>query len=206
MNRILSDTIKIFLITLVAGLMLGGVYTITKEPIKKAEEAAKQDAYKAVFKDADSFTETKFNEKEARKLLDDNGYADDTIDEVVEAKDASGSTLGYVLTITSTAGYGGDIQFSIGLTMDGTLNGYSILSISETAGLGMKAKEEKFASQFRNKNVSRLEVTKTGAKSDEEIDAISGATITSKAMTYGVDSGLCYFQNVILNGGGTQDE
>lgn len=206
MNRIVNDTVKIFLITLVAGLMLGGVYTITKEPIKKAEEAAKQEAYKAVFKDAAKFEDTKFDEKQARKILDDNGYSDDTINEVVKAEDASGSTVGYVLTITSSAGYGGDIQFSIGLQMDGTLNGYSILSISETAGLGMKAKEEKFASQFRNKNVARLEVTKTGAKSDEEIDAISGATITSKAMTYGVDSGICYFQNVILQEGGTQDE
>ncbi len=204
MNRIVSDTLKIFMITLVAGLLLGAVYMITKEPIRKADENAKQEAYKAVFEDAKTFEATKFDEKEARKLLDKNSYQDDTINEVVEAKDGSGALLGYVLTITSTAGYGGDIQFSIGIKMDGTLNGYSILSISETAGLGMKAKEEKFSSQFKNKNVTRLEVTKTGAKSDEEIDAISGATITSKAMTYGIDSGLCYFQNKLAAEGGAQ--
>lgn len=204
MNRIVSDTLKIFMITLVAGLLLGAVYMITKEPIRKADEDAKQQAYKAVFTDAKSFNETKFDEKEARKILDENSYQDDTINEVVEAKDASDNLLGYVLTITSTAGYGGDIKFSIGIKMDGTLNGYSILSISETAGLGMKAKEDKFSSQFKNKNVERLEVTKTGAKSDEEIDAISGATITSKAMTYGVDSGLCYFQNKLVAEGGAQ--
>lgn len=204
MNRIVSDTLKIFMITLVAGLLLGAVYMITKEPIRKADEDAKQQAYKTVFTDAKSFNETKFDEKEARKILDENSYQDDTINEVVEAKDASDNLLGYVLTITSTAGYGGDIKFSIGIKMDGTLNGYSILSISETAGLGMKAKEDKFSSQFKNKNVERLEVTKTGAKSDEEIDAISGATITSKAMTYGVDSGLCYFQNKLVAEGGAQ--
>ncbi|MGN0170233.1 MAG: RnfABCDGE type electron transport complex subunit G [Lachnospiraceae bacterium] len=201
MNRIVKDTIKIFAITLIAGLLLGGVYMITKEPIAQAEEAAKQEAYKAVFTDADSFEAVDFDTEQARQLLDENQYSDDTIDEVVLAKDAQGTTLGYVLTVTSTAGYGGNIQFSMGITLDGTLNGYSILSISETAGLGMKAKEEKFSSQFVNKCVERFEVTKTGATSDSEIDAISGATITSKAMTYGIDSGLCYFQNVLLEGG-----
>lgn len=201
MNRIVKDTIKIFAITLIAGLLLGGVYMITKEPIAQAEEAAKQEAYKAVFTDADSFEAVDFDTEQARQLLDENQYSDDTIDEVVLAKDAQGTTLGYVLTVTSTAGYGGNIQFSMGITLDGTLNGYSILSISETAGLGMKAKEEKFSNQFVNKCVERFEVTKTGATSDSEIDAISGATITSKAMTYGIDSGLCYFQNVLLEGG-----
>ncbi|MCR4956053.1 MAG: RnfABCDGE type electron transport complex subunit G [Lachnospiraceae bacterium] len=201
MSRIVSDTIKIFAITLVAGLLLGGVYTITKEPIAKAEDAAKQEAYKSVFKDADSFEAVDFDEKQAASVLKEGGYTDDTIDEVVVAKDKAGEEMGYVLTITSSAGYGGDIQFSIGLMKDGTLNGYSILSISETAGLGMKAKEEKFSSQFVNKQVEKFEVTKTGSTSDSEIDAISGATITSKAMTYGVDSGLYYFQNVLMEGG-----
>lgn len=201
MNRIVKDTIKIFAITLIAGLLLGGVYMITKEPIANAEEQAKQEAYKAVFNDADSFEAVTFDADEARQLLDDNQFSDDIIDEVVLAKDAQGSTLGYVLTVTSTAGYGGNIQFSMGITMDGTLNGYSILSISETAGLGMKAKEEKFSSQFVDKSVEKFEVTKTGSTSDAEIDAISGATITSKAMTYGINSGLCYFRNVLLEGG-----
>ncbi len=201
MNRIVKDTIKIFAITLIAGLLLGGVYMITKEPIANAEEQAKQEAYKAVFNDADCFEAVTFDADEARQLLDDNQFSDDIIDEVVLAKDAQGSTLGYVLTVTSTAGYGGNIQFSMGITMDGTLNGYSILSISETAGLGMKAKEEKFSSQFVDKSVEKFEVTKTGSTSDAEIDAISGATITSKAMTYGINSGLCYFRNVLLEGG-----
>lgn len=201
MNRIIKDTLKIFAITLVAGLLLGAVYMVTKEPIAKAEEQAKQEAYKTVFDSADSFEATKFDEKQARECLDENGFQDDTINEVVAAKDGSGNLLGYVLTITSSAGYGGDIQFSIGLTLDGNLNGYSILSISETAGLGMKAKEEKFSSQFVNKAAGNFEVTKTGATSENEIDAISGATITSKAMTYGVNSGICYFNTILMEGG-----
>lgn len=201
MNRIVKDTLKIFAITLIAGLLLGGVYMITKEPIAKAEEQAKQEAFKAVFTDATSFEAIDIDESAARKLLDDNGFGDDTINEVVCAKNSSNETLGYVLTVTSTAGYGGDIQFSMGVSMDGTLNGYSILSISETAGLGMKAKEEKFSSQFNNKNVESFEVTKTGSQNDSEIDAISGATITSKAMTFGINAGLCYFNNQLVEGG-----
>ena len=61
------------------------------------------------------------------------------IDKALEAKDGSGTLLGYVLTVTSREGYGGDITFTMGIRLDGTLNGISILSISETAGLGMKA-------------------------------------------------------------------
>lgn len=201
MKRILKDTLSIFAITLVAGLLLGGVYSITKEPIAKAEEQAKQEAYESVFDGAKEFDEVKIDEKEAAKILADNGYEANSIDEVVCAKDGSGQVMGYVITVTSTAGYGGNIQFSMGVTMDGVLNGYSILSISETAGLGMKAKEDKFSSQFKDKQVEKFEVTKTGSTSDSEIDAISGATITSKAMTYGIDAGLCFFQNNIVKEG-----
>lgn len=201
MNKILKDTLKITIITLVAGICLGLVYEITKTPIANAEEAAQQKAYEAVFEDADSFTECKdFDTDAARKLLDENGYQDDTIDGVVTAVDASGSTLGYVITVTSSAGYGGDIQFSMGVQIDGTLNGYEILSISETAGLGMNAKEEKFKSQFDHVSATEFTVTKSTATSDSEIEAISGATITSKAVTYGVDAGLVYFNSLIEGG------
>lgn len=194
MKRILNDTIAFFAITLIAGLLLGGVYTITKEPIKDAQERAKQEAYKSVFKEATQFEITEIEQKQAEKILSEHGYKDNIIDEVVCAKGANGELLGYVITVISTAGYGGNIQFSMGITVDGALNGYSILSISETAGLGMKATEEKFSSQFENKQVTKFEVTKNGASSDQEIDAISGATITSKAITNGINAGLCFFQ------------
>jgi len=58
--------------------------------------------------------------------------------------------------------------------------------------------------QYAGKNVTQFVVTKTGAASDEQIDAISGATITSNAVTNGVNAGLYYFQNVL--GGGNADE
>ena len=97
-----------------------------------------------------------------------------------------------MLTVTDHEGYGGDIQFAMGVQNDGTLNGISFLSIGETAGLGMKAQDEAFCDQFAGKNVDRFTYTKNGASNEMEIDAISGATITTNAVTSGVNSGLYY--------------
>ena len=200
MNSIVNDTLSITVITLVAGLALGIVQDITAGPIAQQQEKAKQEAYQAVFEDADSFEEFLPDEtKQAVDLvtyLDENGYDAQTVDEIMTAKDASGETLGYAFTITSSEGYGGDIQFAMGVQNDGTLNGISILSIEETAGLGMKADTDEFKDQFKDKKVEKFTYTKNGAAADDEIDAISGATITTNAMTNGINAGLCAFRYV----------
>ena len=182
-NRIIKDTIAITVITLVAGLALGVVQDITADPIAKQEAQAKQDAYKAVFADADSFETVDVDADAMQSYLDENGYAAQSIDETMLAKDASGNELGYAFTVTTSEGYGGDIQFAMGIQDDGTLNGISILSIGETAGLGMRANTDAFKDQFKDKNVDKFEYTKTGATADDQIDALSGATITTNAMT-----------------------
>lgn len=196
-NTIIKDTMILTLITLVAGLLLGLVYEITKGPIAEQEELAKQEAYMAVFADADHF-EAVIEEENAdlQSYLAENGYTAQTVTEVMEAVDASGNSLGYVLNVTTAEGYGGDISFSMGLQEDGTLNGISILSISETAGLGMNADTDAFKGQFADKNVDEFVVTKTGSTTDNEIDALSGATITTKAMVGGVNAGICAVQYV----------
>ena len=125
-----------------------------------------------------------------------------TIDGCVQAVGSDGTLLGYVITVTPHNGYSGDITFSLGVQLDGTLNGYSITSISETAGLGMKAQEEAFYSQFENKKVETFTVTKTGSTDDSQIDAISGATITSSAVTDGVNAGLAYYRDLLQTTGG----
>lgn len=56
------------------------------------------------------------------------------------------------MNITSHEGYGGDINFSMGVSMDGTVTGVEMLSLSETAGLGMRAKDEEFKGQFAGKS------------------------------------------------------
>lgn len=202
MKEMMKNTGILLAITLIAGLLLGVVYQVTKDPIAEQEAKAKQEACQEVFQDAASFgmidvesvTDVGWNEE---------GYSQESIDEVMEAKDASGELLGYVITVTTKEGYGGDIQFSVGVRMDGTVNGISILAISETAGLGMRA-DEVLKPQFAGKQVEKFAYTKSGATSDNQIDAISGATITTNAVTNGVNAGLYYFQTVL--GGGSANE
>lgn len=187
-----KDTGILLVITLVAGLLLGLVYQITKEPIALQKEKAKQEACMEVFADASSFAEVEAVQPDVQEWAA-AGFSQETIDEVMEAQDASGAVLGYVITVTTKEGYGGDIRFTVGITKDGTVNGIAILEIAETAGLGMRA-EEVLVPQFANKKVEQFEYTKSGAISDSQIDAISGATITTNAVTNGVNAGLYYFQ------------
>ena len=199
MKEMLKNAGILLAITVIAGFVLGAVYQITKGPIAKAEEAAAMEAYKEVFADASDFSEVDVQ----ADALTAGGVTGSDINNVFEAKEADGALLGYVLVVTTHEGYGGDIQFTLGVKMDGTVNGISILAISETPGLGMEA-ESVLKPQYAGKNVAQFTVTKTGAISDDQIDAISGATITSNAVTGGVNAGLYYFQNVL--GGGTANE
>lgn len=201
-NKIIKDALALILITLVAGVALGGVYEITKDPIAKQEAQAKAEAYEQVFTDAAAFEEVEMDDtliQTIRDQLDQEGYKAQSIEEVMRAEDQSGETLGYAFTVVTSEGYGGDIQFSMGVQNDGTLNGISILSIGETAGLGMNADTPAFKDQFVGKQVEKLQYTKNGATQDDEINAISGATVTTNAMTNGVNAGLCAFR--VMEGG-----
>lgn len=189
MNKaIIKDAIILFVITLVAGLLLGVVYEVTKAPIAAQEAKTKAEAQKGVFKEAAEFKQVDVDSEKAKAAVS-NGV---TVDEVYEALDASGAHLGYVIQATSPNGYGGNITLMAGVSSDGTSNGYSLLTINETAGLGMNAKTDDFKNQYAGKNVEAFEVTKTGASADNQIDAISGATITSNAVTEAVNACLTY--------------
>lgn len=194
-SRIIKDTLAITVITLVSGLLLGVVNDITAGPIAAQEAKAKEAAYKAVFAEADSFEAVMSGEDAGlESFLDEKGYTAQNINEVMKALDAEGGELGYAFTVTTAEGYGGDIRFAMGVKEDGTLNGISILSIGETAGLGMRANTDEFKDQFRDKKVEKFTYTKNGAAAEDEIDALSGATITTNAMTNGVNAGLSAFQ------------
>lgn len=190
MNKIIRNTIILTIITLVSGLCLGLVYEITKEPIAAAEEEAKKEAWQAVFPDADlsQFESTDVDTKVAEQVASDLGVSA-TVDEVCTVGDQ-----GYVITVTDSEGYGGDIQITVGIKTDGTISGVSFLSISETAGLGMRAKEPSFYEQYIGKEAEKFYVSKDGGDG-EPIDALSGATITSRAVTGAVNTALGYFQN-----------
>ncbi len=177
----------LFVITLLAGLILGFVYELTKEPRRIQQEKAIVEACQAVFADAAAFEELDYTVPEA--MAADFAAKGVEIGTVFEAKDTAGAALGYVVETTSREGYGGNIVLYVGVRMDGTLNDVSILEIAETPGLGMQA-EDVLLPQFSQKQVASFTYTKTGSQSESEIDAISGATITTEAVTNAVNGGL----------------
>lgn len=203
MKEIMKNAGILFAITLIAGLLLGVVNDVTKEPIaKKAEEAAKE-AMSSVFLEdtanglpgADSYTELSFSQSKVESILSMAGLDAESVDAMYEAKDASGNLLGYVFGVTSKEGYAGEISFTMGIRLDGTLNGICLTTINETVGLGMNA-EEVLVPQFAGKRVTSFEYTKMGAMADNQVDAITSATYTTNAIVNGVNAGLCVFEQI----------
>lgn len=200
----LKNTLIMFCIAVVAGGILGLVYEVTKEPIANMAVKEKQAANRKVFSDAQDFSDSMFDKEDLKEsssnLLnaDGNSFNADVTD-CITAYDSTGSLLGYVLEVTAHGGYSGDMVYQVGIQIDGTVKGISLTSISETAGLGMRA-EEVLVPQFINKDVPSFEVTKTGAVMANQIDAISSATRTSKAVTEGVNCALEFFRTVLTGG------
>ncbi len=208
-STLIRDALALFLITLISGLALSYIYEVTKAPIVQQQESKKQKANQAVFMDATTFEA----DEELLELANstdlstlNSEYAGITIDEVNKALNSNGELLGYNLTVTTKQSYDDSMTFVFSYSMEGKINGISYTSISETAGLGMKAKDAKFTDQYLNKEVKEFVVTKTGATSDEQIDALSGATVTSKAVTNAVNAGISFLtENVTELGGGANE-
>lgn len=210
MGKIFKDASVLFIITLVAGVLLGLVYQVTKEPIAAQNEKAKQEAYETVLESADEFeviySEENSEDLDSLKALlawSDDDYSKDDISEVVAGK-SNGETVGYVITVVAHDGYAGDIKFSVGISKEGECLGTSILSIGETAGLGMRAKTDpSYLNQFKNVTTDKFELVTDGTGSeagDSVVDAISGSTVTSKAMAKGINAALTAFK--VLEEGG----
>lgn len=191
----------LFVITLVAGLALGFVYELTKEPRRIQEEKAIQEACAAVFADAAEFAEIEYTPDE--EMVSQLGETGVRIGTVYEAYDTGNELLGYVIETTSTEGYGGNIVLYVGVTCEGVLNDVSILEISETPGLGMNA-ENVLLPQFHEKTAAAFTYTKNGSTSDSEIDAISGATITTSAVTNAVNGSLLVYEELMQGGGSNE--
>lgn len=201
---IIKDALALCLITLVAAVLLGFVNELTKDRIVEQKAAAKEAAYREVYPEAASIVtdDAAVGEKvaAAAELLKDNGFESITVDEAGLALDASGKTLGYVMTVTTKKGYGGAITMTMGYRLDGAITGIAFVTLNETPGFGMKANEAAFKEQFIGKNAFELVWVKTGASADNEIDAISGATITTKAVTGAVNAGLCFAADMAASG------
>ena len=200
MKGILKDAAILFVITLVAGLCLGAVHEVTLDPIAKAQEAAATKTYKEVFPEAAKFEQTDELTAAVAASADEilaQGFGNVSIDAAQEALAEDGTLLGYLITASSNDGYNGLVQISAGITAEGTLTGIGFLSISETPGLGMKASEPEFKGQFTGKAAQTLEVTKTAPSADNQIQAISGATYTSNAVTGAANAAIYFVENCI---------
>ncbi|EHM10568.1 electron transport complex, RnfABCDGE type, G subunit [Thermanaerovibrio velox DSM 12556] len=171
----------LFVITAVTGLVLGAVQQITAGPISKTKEAQRQEAFRKTLPEADSFNPVKFPPVSG-------------VQDVQEGR-KGGELVGYAVTV-SVKGYAGPVVFVTGIGSDGIIRGISMLSQSETPGLGAKASEPSFSDQFRGKKAQVLKVVKSAPAKDDEVLAISGATITSRAVTEGVNSAVEVFEKM----------
>ena len=171
----------LLVITAVAAMILGYTNDITKGPIEQQMVQANITARQTVLPTAKEFEEV------SKDQFD--GYAN--IVEVYKGlKD--GEVVGYTVK-TNPGGYGGAVEVMVGLGVDEIVTGVNIGSHQETPGLGAKASGT-FKDQYNGKSTQKdLEVIKAGETGDNEIMSISGATITSRAVTKGVNSAIKLF-------------
>ena len=176
MKDILKLGITLFAICAVAALVLGVTNNITAPVIEERNIQASNEARKIVLSETDEFKEL-------------DGMNSDIVLEVYEGiKD--GQVIGYTIK-TSSKGYGGAIELMVGISKDGKITGVEIGNHSETPGLGSKATEPMFKNQYVDKDVlNSLLVVKGSTNNDNEISAISGATITSNGVTSGVNAAM----------------
>lgn len=192
LKKIIKDIFILCLITVICGGLMGYVYQITKKPIEKQAKQTQQEAYRRVMKKATRFN--KYEDQKVKKLAKQLKNNEGNV-EIVQALKAyqNKKNIGEVIQVIDHDGFGGDIEIIVGINQQKEITGVEILTIDETVGLGMNAKNKEFRNQYKGKQVDYFKVVKTGKQSDEEVDSLSGATITSKAMTNGINGALDFY-------------
>lgn len=169
LKQIIKPTLCLFIICLLITLLLAATNNLTSQKIQQQAVKKQEDSCKLVFENAQSFQEETYSDITYFKALDNDN-----------------NTLGYVLT-TKSNGYGGEIKVMTGIDNNKNVTGIVILSQNETPGLGSNAEKESFRSQFKqsipNNGFNVVKSTPSGG----EIEALTGATITSKAVTKAVN-------------------
>ena len=176
----------LFLISAVCAGLLGVVESITREPTRIQEELTASNGKRTVMAEASSFVEIEI----------EDGFVQNGI-KVLSADyalDANGDVMGYVIEVAPN-GFGGGIGFMVGVDLEGAVTGISILSHSESPGLGARIKEEWFLDQFVGEQ-SPIAVTKDGGV----IESITSSTITSRAVANGVTAACDWVEEYV---GGT---
>lgn len=192
MKDILKLGVTLFVICAVAALVLGITNNITSPVIEERNIQASNKSRQIVLSDAEEF-----------KQLE--GMNSDIVVEVYEGL-KGGDVIGYTIK-TSPKGYGGAVEVMVGISTDGKITGVDIGNHSETPGLGSKASDPAFKDQYLDKNVANsLLVVKGSVNNDNEISAISGATITSNGVTSGVNAAMKIYNEKLSGNGDKIDQ
>ena len=182
-----KGTIVLLLITSICGLVLGMTHGATKDIIAERERLESLQLNVILPK----------NKANDVKQLDVNLEGVQNVLGVFEAIE-NGEVVGHAVIVT-TNGFGGEIKMTVGITKDGTIGGIKIVSHGETPGIGTVIEDEKLLSKYRDKPIQeKLKLVKATPAADNEIEAITGATISSGAMVTGVNTALNFYKENIL--------
>jgi electron transport complex protein RnfG len=173
MKHIIKPALSLFLITAIATALLGLVRNLTLEPIENQRKRTQERIMKEVLPMASDFREIS---------VEKSGY----IVRILEGTIA-GETTGFVIEL-SPVGYSGIINMMVGISKaDNKITGMRVIRHSETPGLGALAVNERFYNRFNGKELVPLRVVRTSSGSHDEIEAITAATITTRAITNAVN-------------------
>ncbi len=182
-SNFINMVITLFLVSAIAALALGGVYTVTKEPIALAKKKKLEAAIKTVLPEFDSIETVKVG----------LGEGSDSLTYYIASM--NNEVIGTAIKTYTMMGFSGKIELMVGFLKDGTINNTAVVSHKETPGLGdkMDVAKSDFPLQFMGKNPSvyALEVTKDGG----DVDAITAATITSRAFCDAVQRAYDSYDN-----------
>jgi electron transport complex protein RnfG len=169
-------TVPLVVICLVCSFLVAYAHDATKAAIEKKAADDTKAAYAQVLPAVGDLTKEKIPAFSKENLIKD-----------VECSKKDGKVNGYIYTVTPS-GYGGPLDLMVGIGVDGKITGIKVLQHSETPGLGAKSTEPAFPKEFVGKDTkSEIKVTKSASPKADEIKAITAATITSRAVTKGVN-------------------
>ena len=190
LQRIPKPVIALTVIALLAGVALSGVFSMTKDTIDAQKAAAAAEAYRAVLPAAESFEPQTAQVEALEGQVYGTNFGRVYVNEAMVGKDAAGNVVGYAVSVTSAEGYDGNVTLSVGVSVDGKINGISFTELHETPGKGMLCGEPAFMDQFAGQTASKLNL-------GQEIDGITGVTITSKATVNAVNAGLDFINTKV---------
>lgn len=192
----MNETVKLGLVLLIVAAVSGGILafsnSITEPLIVEQEKAASFNAFATVFTDADDFVP--IDEAKLSEIMTKNIY----IQEVYEAKQAK-ETIGYIIK-TKSGGYSGDIIVISGFSVDGSILGIRIIQNSETPGLGTRVVDDpSYMLSYEGKSSAEELVLAVSPDAENEVQLLSGATISSKGVLKGVNGAREAYTSFLSN-------